>query len=113
MDISSINSDLVNYMSTSASSEAEENNFQSVLEEAVNSQDDEQLRDACQQYEEYFLNELFDVMRETIPESNLLESSSGSETYDDMLYEAYAKEIATGRGTGIADILYKQLSDDE
>ena len=32
------------------------------------------------------------------------------QTFEDMLYDNYSKEIAKGPGIGLADIMYKQLS---
>ncbi|PKM52734.1 MAG: hypothetical protein CVV02_00690 [Firmicutes bacterium HGW-Firmicutes-7] len=49
-------------------------------------------------------------MRKTVPESGLLEKSEGRDIFEDMLYEEYAKDMSKGKGTGLSEMLYRQLS---
>lgn len=96
---------------SSAQSKADQARFEEILKKTMsaNGEDDEQLLNACEEFESYYLNKVFDEMRSTIPESNLVEKSQGNEIYEDMLYGAYTKEMAKGMGTGIKEMLYKQL----
>lgn len=109
MDISSINSNIGNYINTVAKDKINEKEFETLLKEATAKQDDKALKEACQEFEAYYLQQLFKEMRKTVPESGLLEKSAGREIYEDMLYEEYAKEMSKGNATGLADMLYKQL----
>ena len=49
-------------------------------------------------------------MRESIPEGGLFEKSFGDKMYQSMLDDEMTKQWAHGKGTGIADLLYQQLS---
>ena len=96
---------------SSAQAKAEEVKFKEILEKTKNAAEaeDEQLLEACEEFEAYYLNKVFGQMRKTIPRSDLLEKSQGRDYFEDMLYDAYSKEIAGGSGAGLKDMLYKQL----
>ncbi|MEW6519950.1 MAG: rod-binding protein [Thermodesulfobacteriota bacterium] len=68
------------------------------------------LRDACNDFEAILLNKLLAGMRETLPEGGLFEKSFGEKIYQSMLDEEMTKQWAHGKGTGIGDLLYQQLS---
>jgi flagellar protein FlgJ len=113
INILGIDSDYTNYITNSVNETSGINKFQSILEEAtLNSEDenDEELKDACKEYETYFIQKLFEEMRKTIPESEMLEKSTGHDTYEDMVYDEMAKEISEAGGIGIADMMYEELS---
>ncbi len=48
-------------------------------------------------------------MQKSVPKSDLIEQSQGRDYYEDMLLDAYTKEMAKGRGTGLKEMLFKQL----
>jgi flagellar protein FlgJ len=50
-------------------------------------------------------------MRQTIPRSDWMGSSFAMDTFESMLYDEYANLISQSRALGIADVLYRQLSD--
>ncbi len=114
MEINSLSGFLNNITDNSAAqAKNDELKFQSLLEKATTAQEagteDEALLEACEEFESYYLNKVFSQMRKTIPESGLTEASAGRDYYEDMLYEAYSKEIAKGSASGIKEILYEQL----
>lgn len=110
MDVSSVNNQLVQNISSTAKNSADQKAFESILNEAIEKKDNVKLREACQQFEGYFLQQIFEEMRKTVPESGLLEKSQGRDIFEDMLYEDYAKNISKGKGIGLSDMLYRQLS---
>lgn len=110
MNISGINHNFNNYIQTASKDQAKQDEFEKKLLSAAEKQDDEALKKACKDFEGYFLQQLFSEMRKTIPDGGLTEASPGRTIFEDMLYEEYAKNISAGRGTGIADMLYKQLA---
>lgn len=110
MDISGINNQLSQFITNSTKENIKQKNFETVINEAIKEEDKEKLKNACQEFEGYFLQQLFKEMRKTIPDSGLLEKSTGRDIYEDWLYEEYAKNISKGRGFGLAEMLYKQLS---
>lgn len=96
---------------TSADNNVEKsNNFAQELEKAVNQKDHKKLYNACQDLESVFLNNVFQSMLNSIDRSDFIPRGFATETFESMLYEEYAKEISKINATGIADILYKQLS---
>ncbi|MCK9294730.1 MAG: rod-binding protein [Desulfobulbaceae bacterium] len=68
------------------------------------------LLDACKDFEAILLNKMLSSMRESIPEGGLFEKSYGEKIYQSMLDEEMTKEWAHGKGMGIGELLYKQLS---
>ena len=110
MDIKGIGNDITNAYSQITNSEESENDFQKIFDQAIDNQDDEELKEACQEFEAYFVQRLFTEMRKTIPDGGLTESSSEGEIYEEMLDEEYSKTISQSSGIGIASTLYKQLS---
>ncbi len=110
IDVSGINNQMSQFLSSSTKSTAQQNAFEALLDEAIEKKDDTKLKTACQEFEGYYLQQLFTEMRKTVHDSGLLEKSQGRDIYEDMLYEEYAKNMSKGQGLGISEMLYKQLS---
>ncbi|MFO0387841.1 MAG: flagellar assembly peptidoglycan hydrolase FlgJ [bacterium] len=69
------------------------------------------LRSAAQQFEAVFMSMLLKSMRDTVPQSGLMGAGNESATYTSMLDQQLAQTLSTsGKGTGLADMLVKQLS---
>jgi peptidoglycan hydrolase FlgJ len=66
------------------------------------------LRATAQQFETLFMNMLMKSMRDTIPKDGLFQSSA-NDMYTGMLDQQLAQKMSA-RGTGIADMIVKQLS---
>lgn len=98
----------VGYTATSFESDS----FQSVLDSMVANGDEEGLKQACIDFESYFLNMMMKTMRNTISydEDGLFSKSSAEETFQEMLDEELMNNAASTGGFGIADMMYKQLS---
>lgn len=71
----------------------------------------EEMREACQQFEEIFLRILLKEAR--IDRSLGGGEDAASKMYGDMTREAMARALAQAGGLGLADVLYRQLSADE
>lgn len=111
MEIGGISNSFLNTLTNveSMTQKADEDGFGDKIKAAIAKEDDAALKDACAQFESYYINKVFSEMRKSIPKSDLIESSQGKEMYEDMLYDAYSKEISKGQGAGIKEMLYKQL----
>ncbi|PKM58235.1 MAG: hypothetical protein CVU98_02100 [Firmicutes bacterium HGW-Firmicutes-3] len=111
MDISGLGSGFLNSLTSAETvkSKVEDEDFQNIIKRAMENKDDEALKDACAEFESYYLNKVFTEMRKSIPKSGLYEETQGRKIYEDMLYEAYSKEISKGQGAGIKDMLFQQL----
>jgi flagellar protein FlgJ len=71
--------------------------------------EEKELKALAQQFESIFMNQLMKSMRETLPKEGLL-SSFSVDMYESMFDQEVAGEMSKGRGMGLADVLYKQLS---
>lgn len=71
--------------------------------------EEKELKALAQQFESIFMNQLMKSMRETLPKEGLL-SSFSVDMYESMFDQEVAGEMAKGRGMGLADVLYTQLS---
>lgn len=88
------------------------NAFQSALDNAMASQDTEEIKAACQEFEAYFLKMMLSEMRKTIDTSgSYVEKSNAENIFQDMLDDEITSSIATSsNGFGFADMMYKQLT---
>ncbi len=84
--------------------------FEEILDEAVDKKDDEGLKQTCKDLESVMVSMVIKNMRATVPKDGLYGDSLGTDVFTSMLDEEYAKEISDAGGFGLADILYKQLS---
>ncbi len=114
MDINGFNNISNSFLNTLTDAKAieekvDQDKFENMLKDAMSKENDEALKDACAEFESYYLNKVFSEMRKSIPKTDLFEESQGRQIYEDMLYENYAKEISSGKGAGLKEMLYKQL----
>ena len=69
-----------------------------------------ELKKACRDFEAIILQQLLSSMRKSIPKDGLLGNSYSQDMYQSMYDEGLAKEMASSRGIGLADALFRQLS---
>ena len=60
-------------------------------------------------FESVFVNKLFESMRKGVPKSGLLDSSA-MKMYQSMMDQEMAKLMSVGKGMGIGEMVYKDLS---
>jgi flagellar protein FlgJ len=95
---------------SSVAKQGETKDFSSIMANEVKSREKEQLYKSCQELESVFVNKVLDAMRSTVSSSGLFEKSFATETWESMLYQEYAKKMSQTGSLGLADIIYKQLS---
>jgi Rod binding domain-containing protein len=66
--------------------------------------------EAAVQFEALILQEMMKSMWQTVQNGGLLSGSREEETYRDMLNEAVAQSIASGKGVGIKDVIAKDIN---
>jgi len=72
---------------------------------------DTRLRNACQQVESFFWNQLLAAMDQTIPDDGVLGASFAKDVWQDMQNQQYALLLAQqNSGNSLSDVLYQQLS---
>lgn len=73
-------------------------------------EDKERLLEACREFEAIFLNMMLKQMRSGVSESDFIEKSHARGIFEEMHDEELAKAMAQGRGVGLAQQLYQQLT---
>ena len=110
MEIRGIGNDITNAYQGINESEQKATDFQKIIDQAIKEKDDQELKKACEEFEAYYVQQLFKEMRKTVPDGGMFEKSNEKDIYTDMLDTEYSSVVSKGSGTGIADVLYKQLS---
>ncbi len=84
------------------------------LEERVGSAtseaDREKLQKACQEFEAIFLNMMLKQMRGSVTEGEMTEKSHARKLFEEMHDEELSKAMSQGKGIGLAQQLYQQLT---
>ncbi len=105
---------LTGSLSDQVSSKKEEEklkSFSDTFEKAKDSGDADKLRKASEQFEAFFINEIFKTMRKSSDwGENLIEKSHARKNFESMHDEKLADEISSGQGIGISDMIFKQMS---
>jgi peptidoglycan hydrolase FlgJ len=72
---------------------------------------DKKLKKACADFEAMLVFQLLKTMRQTIPKNGYLKPSQGQQTYEMMLDQKIATDLAhKGEGLGLQKMLYNQLN---
>lgn len=69
----------------------------------------ESLREYSREFEALFVNEMFKVMRKSIPEGGLFEKNMTTEIYQEMIDMEIARQASNGQGTGLGEAMFEQL----
>lgn len=113
LSISGLNNNISSQIDILKQSDIETTSFQKELQNAINVNDDESLKEACIAFESYFLKIMLSNMRNTImsDEDGFFAKSDGEKIFQDLLDEQMCDSIAkSNNNVGLADMLYKQLS---
>ena len=110
MDISNISAMYQNYNQTAAGS-ATGNQISQLQGKDMSQATDEELMDACKQFEAYFLEQVFKEMMKTIPESDETSSSNSQlmDYYKDEMVQQIASDSTEQNSLGLAQMLYEQM----
>ncbi len=71
--------------------------------------EDRTLRDAANDFEAIFVQQMLKTMRETSLDSNFIPKSEGEKYFRSMLDEHYSKLAAKSGSLGLGEMIYKQL----
>lgn len=104
-NISSLYSDI--YSTNNQSTTKLENQLGSDMSTAT----DEELMDACKQFEAYFLEQMFKAMMKTIPENEDMSGSTSTlmDYYKDEMVQQLASDSTENNSLGLAQMLYEQM----
>jgi len=107
---SQISSTLADQVSNKQSEEKLKS-FSDTLDKAKENGDADELKKVAQQFEAFFLNEIFKSMRTSSSwGEGLTEKSHARSTYESMHDQTLSDDISEGRGIGISDMIFKQMS---
>lgn len=72
---------------------------------------DEELMDACKQFEAYFLEQMFKSMVKTIPKNEEMSGSSSAlmDYYTDEMVQQLATDSTEQNSLGLAQMLFEQM----
>jgi Rod binding domain-containing protein len=71
---------------------------------------DMKLKKACADFEGVLLNYLFEAMRKTVGEGGVFGKSFQKDMYESMFTQEVSTSLARGKGMGIGEALYRQVS---
>ena len=111
MDIGSISSMYLNNIKDSSSS-VKTGDMTGKLKNGLEGKSDEELMDACKEFEAYFIEQIFKNMKSAMVPSS--ESTDGATSmlkdyYEDELMSQYASQAAGQSSNGLAQMLYEQM----
>lgn len=89
-----------NQTETSAASEAAKKDYSTASEE--------ELYEACKEFEAYFIEQVFKAMEATVPKEEST-SASALDMFESNLYQEYAKQAADSGQLGLAQQLFEQM----
>ncbi len=70
---------------------------------------EEKLKKACADFESIFIYNMLQKMRGTVPKSGLLQEMQGKNTYNAMVDQKVAEDLAENGGVGLQKMLYDQI----
>ena len=71
--------------------------------------DDDKLREAANDFEAIFIQQMLKTMRKTSFESDLLPKSEGEKVFQSLLDEQYALLSSKSGSLGLSEMIYQQL----
>lgn len=105
MDLSNLTSAYTDLYASQAKSSQLENTLKGDYSKAK----DEELMDACKQFEAYFLEQVFKEMQKTIPRSEESSDNSMVDFFKDQSLQQIARESTEQNSLGLAQMLYEQM----
>lgn len=72
---------------------------------------DDELMDACKQFEAYFVEQMYKAMLKTIPQNEETSASTSNmlDFYKDKMIQGIAEQTTEQSGLGLAQMLYEQM----
>ena len=113
MEIGGAGSTYADYMMTSQASKNKADTLQNKLSNSSASADEKELKEACKEFESYFVEQVFNSMIETAKVfSDDKEDGYASKMVDyfkDFAVQELCSQVTEGDGLGLANTLYEQM----
>lgn len=110
MDISGLNSMYTDYLTNQANS-SKTDALKDKLNTDYSKATDDELMEACKQFEAYFVEQVFKGMQKTIPESEFSSSSTSTlvDYFKDNMIQELAAQSTETNSIGLAQTMYEQM----
>ena len=107
MGLSSSYSDIISSQAQNVQSQKLQNSISGDYKNAT----EEELMDACKQFEAYFLEQIFKGMEKTIPKNEDGDASTQNllDYFKDSTIQQLAEESTETNGLGLAQMLFEQM----
>ncbi len=113
MEIGGAGSTYADYMMTSQASKNKADTLQNKLSNSSASADEKELKEACKEFESYFVEQVFNSMIKTAKVfSDDKEDGYASKMVDyfkDFAVQELCSQVTDGDGLGLANTLYEQM----
>ena len=114
MDINGLNTDYTNYTNYLSQSSAASARMDQIKNKDYANATDEELMDACKQFEEYFVEMTLKEVFKTVDLFGMGESSSGAmstskDLMKDSIVQKFAEKITEESNLGLAQQLYESM----
>lgn len=113
MDIGNLWNSSMSNMTNMAANNAAASKLEGELKTGYKGATDEELMNACKQFEAYFLEQMFKAMQKTVPNYST-DGMSGSSSslmdyYKEQMIQKVAEESTEQNSLGLAKMLYEQM----
>lgn len=110
IDVSGLSSTYSDYLDTQVKNSQTDKIKNTVSGDYSKASDDE-LMDACKQFESYFLEQVFKEMQKTIPKNSESDTSTSNlvDYFKDSTIQELASESTDRNSLGLAQMLYEQM----
>ena len=88
-----------------------DNQSPKVMTDADIAKRNKEIKEASVQLEALMLKMLYNEMWKTVPKGGMFKEDNAMEIYRDMYNEELTKKAAEGGGIGLADFIYRQLTE--
>lgn len=95
--------------------EKEQDSFKEVLEQAVNTGDDEAMKEACDELESYMLSMMLKQVKSSLlpeKEDRLIGEGDYVKMFSDTMINAVSEQVVKAGGMGLSNQLYEQMKKD-
>lgn len=81
-----------------------------VKKSADSDENNQQIREACAEFEALFINMMLKELRTTVNKSGFMDGGNAEELYTGLMDNQISQDLAAKGGIGLAAMLYRQMS---
>jgi len=114
-NLTNIGNNFLDSYSITKKEKIESDNFQKMLDKAIEEKDDKKLKESCNTFESYFLQMMFKSMKSVsfADEDSVFAKSNAQKIFEDMFEQQICNIAAnSNNGIGLSKMLYERLSKD-